>query len=79
MFTLQHAIDVLLGIIMSGLAWFAGLIWGKVESLQKELAEHKALVPAIYVSKEDYREDMKYVKDALDKILMVLGNKADRD
>lgn len=79
MFTLEHAIDVLLSIIMGCLAWFAGLIWGKVDGLQKELAEHKALIPSNYVSKEDYRADMKYVKDALDKILVALGSKADRD
>ena len=78
MFTIQHAIDVLIGIIMSGLAWFAALIWGRVESLQKELSDHKAETPKEYVSKEDYRSDMEYVKNALDDILKALGSKADR-
>jgi hypothetical protein len=78
MFTLQHAIDVLLSIIMGGLAWFAGLIWGKVDSLQKDLAAHQAATPKEYVSKEDYRSDMDYVKNALDNILRALGDKADR-
>ena len=78
MFSAQHVIDGLIGVIMSLFAAIAGVLWGKVEGLQKELAEHKASTPKEYVSKEDYRADMDYVKNALDDILRALGGKADR-
>ncbi len=78
MYTAQHVIDGLIGVILSVFAAIAGVLWGKVEGLQRELSEHKTEVPKVYVSKEDYREDMKYVKDALDDILRALGSKADR-
>ena len=78
MSNLQTILNFMGGIIMGGFAWFITMMWNRIDSVRSELAQHKAETPKDYVSKEDYRNDMSYIKSALDEILRTLGTKADR-
>jgi flagellar motor component MotA len=65
----------LLWIAATGLiAFFVKAIWSKIETLDKEMKE----VSMTYVRREDYRDDIRDIKDMLGKIFDRLETKADK-
>ena len=75
---LQHVIDVILGIAMSVVGWFARELWSAVKELQADLSKLREDLPKTYVGRDDYREDMRDIKDMLGKIFDKLDNKQDK-
>ena len=65
----------LLWVAATGLiAFFVKAIWTKIETLDREMKE----VSMMYVRREDYRDDIKDIKDMLGKIFDRLETKADK-
>ena len=65
----------LLWVAATGLiAFFVKAIWTKIETLDREMKE----VSMMYVRREDYRYDIRYIKDMLGKIFDRLETKADK-
>ena len=75
---LQQVIDIVLGITMSVVGWFARELWSAVKELKADLAKLREDLPKTYVGRDDYREDMRDVKAMLDKILDKIDNKQDK-
>ena len=75
---LQHVIDVILGIAMSVVGWFARELWSAVKELKADLSKLREDLPKTYVGRDDYREDMRDIKDMLGKIFDKLDNKQDK-
>jgi hypothetical protein len=74
----QTIINIAAGAALSVMGWFARELWGAVKSLQKELHDMEILMSTHYVTREDYRSDMKDVKEMLGKIFDKLDNKVDK-
>ena len=74
----QTIINIATGAALSVMGWFARELWGAVKSLQKELHDMERLMSTHYVTREDYRSDMKDVKEMLGKIFDKLDNKVDK-
>jgi len=74
----QTIINIATGAALSVMGWFARELWGAVKSLQKELHDMEILMSTHYVTREDYRADMKDVKEMLGKIFDKLDNKVDK-
>ena len=74
----QGIINTLLGIGMTGAGWFARELWAAVKELKTDLAKLSTEIPKTYVTRDDYRQDLKEIRDLLAKIFDKLDNKADR-
>ena len=65
----------LLWVAATGLIeFFVKAIWTKIETLDREMKE----VSMMYVRREDYRDDIRDIKDMLGKIFDRLETKADK-
>ena len=75
---LQSVVNMGLGLILTMLGWFAKAMWDAVSELKADLAQLRAELPKEYVAKDDYKADMKEIKDMLGKIFDRLDDKADK-
>jgi hypothetical protein len=74
----QHLVNVLLGLSLAVVGWFARELWAAVKELKTDLALLRETLPRLYVSRDDYREDIKSIKDMLEKIFDKLDRKVDK-
>jgi hypothetical protein len=74
----QHLINVILGLGLSVAGWFARELWAAVKELKADLSKLREDLPRIYVSRDDYREDIRSIKDMLGKIFDKLDHKVDK-
>lgn len=75
---LQVIINLIGGAILATLGWFARELWGAVKALKEDLRELERELPINYVRRDDYKDDMREVKEMLGKIFDRLENKADK-
>lgn len=74
----QLLINIILGISMTVVGWFARELWAAVKELKTDLAKLREEVIREFVPRQDYREDMRDVKAMLEKIFDRLDGKADK-
>lgn len=74
----QHLINIFLGIAMTVVGWFARELWAAVKELKTDIAKLREDLPKEYVLRDDYRDDIRGIKDMLAKIFDKLENKADK-
>lgn len=74
----QQLINMFLGIGMTVVGWFARELWAAVKELKTDLAKLREDLPKNYVLRDDYREDIRGIKEMLAKIFDKLENKADK-
>lgn len=58
--------------------WFARELWTAVKELKADLARLSTEIPKTYVTRDDYRQDLKEIRDLLAKIFDKLDGKVDR-
>ena len=74
----QNLFNLISGGVMVVIGWFARELWTAVGELKSDLAKLREELPKVYVTKDDFREDMREIKDMLSKIFDKLENKADK-
>jgi len=74
----QQVINMFLGIGMTVVGWFARELWAAVKELKADLAKLREDLPKDYVSRDDYKDDIRDIKGMLAKIFEKLENKADK-
>ena len=74
----QSLINVMLGISCAVIGWLARELWTAVKDLQADLVKLSVELPKTYVTRDDYREDIKGMKEMLSKIFDKLEKKADK-
>jgi len=70
----QQTINIIIGACLTVAGWFARELWAAVQELKTDLAK----LPLVYVTRGDYKDDMREVKEMLGKIFDRLENKADK-
>jgi cell fate (sporulation/competence/biofilm development) regulator YmcA (YheA/YmcA/DUF963 family) len=70
----QQLINIMFGAALAVAGWFARELWSAVQELKSDLSK----LPLFYVARQDYRDDMREVKDLLSKIFDRLDNKQDK-
>jgi len=70
----QQTINIIIGACLTVAGWFARELWAAVQELKNELGK----LPLTYVTRVDYKDDMREVKEMLSKIFDRLENKADK-
>lgn len=68
----------MLGISCAVIGWLARELWTAVKDLQEDLTKLSVELPKTYVTRDDYREDIKGMKEMLSKIFDKLEKKADK-
>jgi len=75
---LQTLFNAGLAIASSITGWFARELWSAVKDLKSDLAKLREDLPKEYVSKDDYREDIRELKKMIEKIFDKLDSKSDK-
>ena len=70
----QQLFNILFGAALTVAGWFARELWTAVQELKKDLSK----LPLVYIARQDYRDDMKDIKDMLGKIFDKLDGKQDK-
>ena len=70
----QQTINLMLGACMGVAGWFARELWTAVQDLKTDLSK----LPLTYVARLDYKDDMREIKEMLNKIFDRLENKVDK-
>lgn len=74
----QQLLNVGLSVAMAITGWFARELWSAVKELKSDLSKLREDLPRSYVSRDDYREDMRDIKEMLNKIFDKLEAKQDK-
>jgi len=75
---LQHVVNSVVAILFTLVGWFAREMWAAVKELKNDLAKLREELPREFVMREDYRSDLKDIKEMLSKIVDKLDHKADK-
>lgn len=70
----QSLINIIGGVAAFFAGWTINSITRSIEKIEDKLNS----VPMNYVTKEDYKDDLKRIYDMLDKIFLKLDDKADK-
>lgn len=74
----QQLLNVFLGVSMSVIGWFARELWSAVKELKADLSKLREDLPKTYLSRDDYKSDLKDIRDMLGKIFDKLDGKQDK-
>ena len=74
----QSIIDAVLLTSASVTGWFARELWTAVKDLKSDLAKLREDMPRTYVLREDYRQDIRDLKELIGKLFDKLDNKTDK-
>ena len=74
----QTLLNIGLTLISSVMGWFARELWSAVKELKADLAKLKEDLPKSYVAKDDYKDDIRELKEMINKIFDKLDNKSDK-
>ena len=74
----QSVINLAAGLAFTVAGWFAREMWSAVKELKSDLSKLREELPKTYVARDDYREDMREIKEMLGKIFDKLEAKQDK-
>lgn len=74
----QQLLNIVLGIAMGVVGWFARELWAAVKELKADLSKLREDLPKTYISREDYRSDLTEIKTMLRRIEDKLEKKEDK-
>jgi hypothetical protein len=74
----QQVLNILLSLAMTIVGWFARELWSAVKDLKSDLAKLREDLPKEYVAKDDYRQDIRELKEMVNKIFDKIDAKQDK-
>jgi hypothetical protein len=74
----QDVINIIAGGFGAVVGWVLKVIWDAIKDLQAEMRDFQSEVHMSYVHKDDYRQDIKELKDIAKQIFEKLDRKADK-
>ena len=74
----QGIINIIIGVVLSVLGWFARQLWDAVQDLKKDVKQIEVDLPTHYVRKEDLDVRMDRIEAVLNRIFEKLDHKADK-
>lgn len=74
----QTIINIVAGVVLSGMGWFARELWGAVKKLREDLHRLEVDMPKSYVSKDDMDKRMEHIESMFQRIYDKLDAKADK-
>ena len=74
----QSILNLLFSSVGLVLGWFLRELWAAVKELKADLAKLREELPTYYVAKDDYRQDVRELKEMLNKLFDKLDTKSDK-
>lgn len=74
----QHIVNILATVAFGAAGWFTRQVWTSVQELKSDLFKLREELPKTYVARDDYKSDIKEIKDMLMKLMDKISEKADR-
>lgn len=74
----QDLFNIAFGVASSVLGWFARELWSAVKEMKSDLAKLREELPRTYVVRDDYKDDIREIKEMLTKLFDRIDNKADK-
>jgi hypothetical protein len=74
----QDLINLVFGASASVLGWFAREMWAAVKELKADLAKLREELPRSYVVRDDYKDDIREIKEMLTKLFDRIDGKVDK-
>ncbi len=74
----QNLIDTGLLIMSSVIGWLSRETFSSIKNLKEDVAKLREDLPKTYVARDDYKEDIREIKEITIKIFDKLDNKADK-
>ena len=74
----QQTLNIVMGTALTVLGWFARELWSAVKELKNDLSHIREQLPKTYVSRDDYKSDIRDIKDMVQRIFDKLEEKADK-
>lgn len=74
----QNLLNIAFGVASSVLGWFARELWAAVKEMKSDLAKLREELPRTYVVRDDYKDDIREIKEMLTKLFDRIDNKADK-
>ena len=75
---LQDLFNLVGGVGLTALCWFARELWSAVKELKTDLAKLREELPKTYAQRDDVKDDFKEIKQMLTDIYQELRKKADK-
>lgn len=74
----QGIINVIIGVILSVLGWFARQLWDAVQTLKNDMKELEVELPTHYLRKDEFESRLDKIENMLERIFDRLDSKADK-
>jgi len=74
----QSLFNLVAGTALTVTGWFARELWTAVKELKSDLAKLREDLPRTYVAREDYKQDIRELKEMISKLFDKLDNKSDK-
>jgi hypothetical protein len=74
----QTVINVGAGLVLGVVGWFARELWAAVQDLRIDLGKLREELPKTYITKDDFKDEAREIKDMLITINAKLDRKADK-
>jgi hypothetical protein len=74
----QTGFNIFVAVGLPVLGWFARVIWDANKELRGDLSRLREEIPKEYVSKSDFKDYMREIKELLERIDNKLDRKADK-
>lgn len=74
----QDLINIVVGVAGTAMGWMLKVVWDSIRVLQDEMKSLERVIHTKYVSKDDYKDDIRDVKEMLNAIFKRLEQKADK-
>jgi hypothetical protein len=74
----QSLFNMFAGTALTVIGWFARELWSAVKELKADLSKLREDLPRTYVVREEYRQDIRDIKDMINKIYDKLDSKTDK-
>lgn len=74
----QDLFNIVIGVAGTAMGWLLKVVWDSIRLLQDEMKSLERVIHTKYVTKDDYKDDIRDVKDMLNAIFKRLEQKADK-
>ena len=74
----QGIINIIIGIVLSVLGWFARQLWDAVQTLKNDMKELEVELPTHYLRKDEFESRLDKIESMLERIFDKLDHKVDK-